>query len=135
MLCSIVCYFTSWLCALTSCLCALTSWFCSLYFLVQLTGQNPIMKNITECLIEEVSAGGGELLGSAGGADPEEGTREGNPAEITVERDDNLVTVCPPTPVPHTHLYLTHTLTCSSHTPVPPTTHLRTRPSTPKNLT
>ncbi|XP_062341991.1 serrate RNA effector molecule homolog isoform X2 [Osmerus eperlanus] len=60
---------------------------------LELPGQNPIMKNITDYLIEEVSAEEEELLGSVGGADPEEGTREGNPAEITVERDDNLVTV------------------------------------------
>uniref|UniRef100_A0A6Q2YYH4 Serrate, RNA effector molecule n=1 Tax=Esox lucius TaxID=8010 RepID=A0A6Q2YYH4_ESOLU len=55
--------------------------------------QNPILKNITDYLIEEVSAEEEELLGSMGGADTEEGTKEGNPAEITVERDDKLVKV------------------------------------------
>lgn len=60
---------------------------------VEMAGQNPILKNITDYLIEEVSAEEEELLGSVGGADSEEGTREGNPAEITVERDDSLVKV------------------------------------------
>uniref|UniRef100_A0A8C8C8K1 Serrate RNA effector molecule homolog n=1 Tax=Oncorhynchus tshawytscha TaxID=74940 RepID=A0A8C8C8K1_ONCTS len=55
--------------------------------------QNPILKNITDYLIEEVSAEEEELLGSVGGADAEEGTKEGYPAEITVERDDKLVKV------------------------------------------
>uniref|UniRef100_A0A8C8MJV0 Serrate RNA effector molecule homolog n=1 Tax=Oncorhynchus tshawytscha TaxID=74940 RepID=A0A8C8MJV0_ONCTS len=54
---------------------------------------NPILKNITDYLIEEVSAEEEELLGSVGGADAEEGSKEGNPAEITVERDDTLVKV------------------------------------------
>uniref|UniRef100_A0AAR2J849 Arsenite-resistance protein 2 n=1 Tax=Pygocentrus nattereri TaxID=42514 RepID=A0AAR2J849_PYGNA len=57
------------------------------------TSQNPILKNITDYLIEEVSAEEEELLGSAGGADAEEGAKEGNPTEITVERDDKLVKV------------------------------------------
>lgn len=34
-----------------------------------------------------------ELLGSVGGADSEDGAKEGNPTEITVERDDKLVKV------------------------------------------
>uniref|UniRef100_A0AAY5F2X4 Serrate RNA effector molecule homolog n=1 Tax=Electrophorus electricus TaxID=8005 RepID=A0AAY5F2X4_ELEEL len=55
--------------------------------------QNPILKNITDYLIEEVSAEEEELLGSVGGADSEEGNKEGNPTEITVERDDKLVKV------------------------------------------
>ncbi|KAI1898763.1 hypothetical protein AGOR_G00075720 [Albula goreensis] len=59
----------------------------------ELPAQNPILKNITDYLIEEVSAEEEELLGSAGGADPEEGSKEGNPTEITVERDDKLVMV------------------------------------------
>uniref|UniRef100_A0A674E501 Serrate RNA effector molecule homolog (Arabidopsis) n=1 Tax=Salmo trutta TaxID=8032 RepID=A0A674E501_SALTR len=54
---------------------------------------NPILKNITDYLIEEVSAEEEELLGSVGGADAEDGTKEGYPAEITVERDDKLVKV------------------------------------------
>uniref|UniRef100_A0A4W5LS82 Serrate RNA effector molecule homolog (Arabidopsis) n=1 Tax=Hucho hucho TaxID=62062 RepID=A0A4W5LS82_9TELE len=54
---------------------------------------NPILKNITDYLIEEVSAEEEELLGSVGGADAEEATKEGYPAEITVERDDKLVKV------------------------------------------
>ncbi|XP_069042852.1 serrate RNA effector molecule homolog [Lepisosteus oculatus] len=61
--------------------------------LLELPAQNPILKNITDYLIEEVSAEEEELLGSAGGGEPEEGVKEGNPAEITVERDDKLVKV------------------------------------------
>ncbi|KAI4899694.1 hypothetical protein NFI96_004799 [Prochilodus magdalenae] len=60
---------------------------------MELPAQNPILKNITDYLIEEVSAEEEELLGSAGGADSEEGAKEGNPTEITVERDDKLVKV------------------------------------------
>uniref|UniRef100_A0A8C7SA80 Serrate RNA effector molecule homolog n=1 Tax=Oncorhynchus mykiss TaxID=8022 RepID=A0A8C7SA80_ONCMY len=60
---------------------------------VSVAAQNPILKNITDYLIEEVSAEEEELLGSVGGADAEEGTKEGYPAEITVERDDKLVKV------------------------------------------
>ncbi|XP_041865205.1 serrate RNA effector molecule homolog isoform X2 [Melanotaenia boesemani] len=55
--------------------------------------QNPIMKNITDYLIEEVSAEEEELLGSGSGMDPEESTKEGNPTEMTVERDDKLTKV------------------------------------------
>uniref|UniRef100_A0A671L8R2 Serrate RNA effector molecule homolog n=1 Tax=Sinocyclocheilus anshuiensis TaxID=1608454 RepID=A0A671L8R2_9TELE len=55
--------------------------------------QNPILKNITDYLIEEVSAEEEELLGSAGGADSDEASKEGNPTEITVERDEKLVKV------------------------------------------
>ncbi len=64
---------------------------CFSYFL-ELPDQNPILKNITDYLIEEVSAEEEELLGSAG-ADSEEGSKEGNPTEITVERDEKLVKV------------------------------------------
>uniref|UniRef100_A0A671QPA7 Serrate RNA effector molecule homolog n=1 Tax=Sinocyclocheilus anshuiensis TaxID=1608454 RepID=A0A671QPA7_9TELE len=60
---------------------------------LELPAQNPILKNITDYLIEEVSAEEEELLGSAGGADYEEGSKEGNPTEITVERDEKLVKV------------------------------------------
>uniref|UniRef100_W5N880 Serrate RNA effector molecule homolog (Arabidopsis) n=1 Tax=Lepisosteus oculatus TaxID=7918 RepID=W5N880_LEPOC len=66
---------------------------CLLSRRLQLPAQNPILKNITDYLIEEVSAEEEELLGSAGGGEPEEGVKEGNPAEITVERDDKLVKV------------------------------------------
>uniref|UniRef100_A0A8C9VYV8 Serrate RNA effector molecule homolog (Arabidopsis) n=1 Tax=Scleropages formosus TaxID=113540 RepID=A0A8C9VYV8_SCLFO len=58
-----------------------------------LPAQNPILKNITDYLIEEVSAEEEELLGGTGGSEPEEGNKEGNPAEITVERDEKLVKV------------------------------------------
>ncbi|XP_051552319.1 serrate RNA effector molecule homolog isoform X1 [Myxocyprinus asiaticus] len=58
-----------------------------------LPAQNPILKNITDYLIEEVSAEEEELMGSAGGADSEDGNKEGNPTEITVERDEKLVKV------------------------------------------
>lgn len=51
------------------------------------------MKNITDYLIEEVSAEEEELLGSGSGMDPEENAKEGNPAETTVERDDKLAKV------------------------------------------
>uniref|UniRef100_A0AAY4ENN8 SERRATE/Ars2 C-terminal domain-containing protein n=1 Tax=Denticeps clupeoides TaxID=299321 RepID=A0AAY4ENN8_9TELE len=59
----------------------------------ELPAQNPILKNITDYLIEEVSAEEEELLGSVGGVDAEEGAKESNPCEITVERDDKLVKV------------------------------------------
>lgn len=61
-------------------------------FFPKLPAQNPILKNITDYLIEEVSAEEEELLGSGSGID-EEGTKEGNPAEMTVERDDKLAKV------------------------------------------
>lgn len=54
--------------------------------------QNPVLKHITDYLIEEVSAEEEELLGRSGG-DTEEGPREGNPTEITVERDEKLLKV------------------------------------------
>ncbi|XP_048853737.1 serrate RNA effector molecule homolog isoform X2 [Brienomyrus brachyistius] len=60
---------------------------------LELPAQNPILKNITDYLIEEVSAEEEELLGGTGGGEPEEGSKEGHPAEITVERDEKLVKV------------------------------------------
>lgn len=67
---------------------------CIFFFKSQkLPAQNPILKNITDYLIEEVSAEEEELLGSGSGMDPEESTKEGNPAETTVERDDKLAKV------------------------------------------
>lgn len=68
--------------------------FGSLFFYLKLQAQNPILKNITDYLIEEVSAEEEELLGSSSGMDPDEGAKEGNPAEITVEKDDKLAKVC-----------------------------------------
>lgn len=65
---------------------------CGLLF-QKLPAQNPILKNITDYLIEEVSAEEEELLGSGSGMDPEENAKEGNPAETTVERDDKLAKV------------------------------------------
>ncbi|XP_035521933.1 serrate RNA effector molecule homolog isoform X3 [Morone saxatilis] len=59
----------------------------------ELPAQNPILKNITDYLIEEVSAEEEELLGSGSGMDPEESAKEGNPTETTVERDDKLAKV------------------------------------------
>uniref|UniRef100_A0A3B5Q8F9 Serrate RNA effector molecule homolog (Arabidopsis) n=1 Tax=Xiphophorus maculatus TaxID=8083 RepID=A0A3B5Q8F9_XIPMA len=59
----------------------------------EVPAQNPILKNITDYLIEEVSAEEEELLGSSSGMDPDEGAKEGNPAEITVEKDDKLAKV------------------------------------------
>ncbi|XP_028910935.1 serrate RNA effector molecule homolog isoform X5 [Ornithorhynchus anatinus] len=58
-----------------------------------LPSQNPILKNITDYLIEEVSAEEEELLGSSGGGPPDEPPKEGNPAEMSVERDEKLVKV------------------------------------------
>ncbi|XP_048884629.1 serrate RNA effector molecule homolog isoform X1 [Brienomyrus brachyistius] len=58
----------------------------------ELPAQNPILKNITDYLIEEVNAEEEELLGSTG-TEPEEAVKDGNPAEITVERDEKLVKV------------------------------------------
>lgn len=71
---------------------------CGGFLFPQLPAQNPILKNITDYLIEEVSAEEEELLGSGSGMDSEEGIKEGNPAEMTVERDDKLVKVIP---LPH----------------------------------
>ncbi|XP_026098905.1 serrate RNA effector molecule homolog [Carassius auratus] len=60
---------------------------------LELPAQNPILKNITDYLIEEVSAEEEELLGSSEGVDSEDASKEGNPTEITVERDEKLVKV------------------------------------------
>ena len=60
---------------------------------LKLPAQNPIMKNITDYLIEEVSAEEEELLGSMSGGDSDEGPKEGNPTETPVERDDKLAKV------------------------------------------
>uniref|UniRef100_A0A8C0JFT2 Serrate, RNA effector molecule n=1 Tax=Chelonoidis abingdonii TaxID=106734 RepID=A0A8C0JFT2_CHEAB len=57
-----------------------------------LPSQNPILKNITDYLIEEVSAEEEELLGKTGEA-ADEPPKEGNPAEINVERDEKLIKV------------------------------------------
>ncbi|XP_028322276.1 serrate RNA effector molecule homolog [Gouania willdenowi] len=59
----------------------------------ELPAQNPILKNITDYLIEEVSAEEEELLGSSSGIDPDDSTKEGTPTETTVERDDKLAKV------------------------------------------
>ncbi|XP_077327034.1 serrate RNA effector molecule homolog [Lithobates pipiens] len=59
----------------------------------EVAAQNPILKNITDYLIDEVSAEEEDLLwgaGRTGGAEP---PKEGNPTEITVERDDKLIKV------------------------------------------
>lgn len=52
------------------------------------------MKNITDYLIEEVSAEEEELLGSSGGMDQEENVKEGHSTEMTVEKDEKLAKVC-----------------------------------------
>ncbi|XP_077596076.1 serrate RNA effector molecule homolog isoform X3 [Stigmatopora nigra] len=54
--------------------------------------QNPILKNITDYLIEEVSAEEEELLGS-GGMEQEENAKEGHSTEMTVEKDEKLAKV------------------------------------------
>uniref|UniRef100_A0A3Q3ANK2 Serrate RNA effector molecule homolog (Arabidopsis) n=1 Tax=Kryptolebias marmoratus TaxID=37003 RepID=A0A3Q3ANK2_KRYMA len=59
----------------------------------ELPAHNPVLKNIADYLIEEVSAEEEELLGSGSGLDPEESIKEGNPTEMTVERDDKLAKV------------------------------------------
>lgn len=65
---------------------------CCLWF-KKLPAQNPILKNITDYLIEEVSAEEEELLGSGSGMEAEDSAKEGNPTETTVERDDKLAKV------------------------------------------
>ncbi|XP_061658996.1 serrate RNA effector molecule homolog isoform X1 [Syngnathoides biaculeatus] len=62
---------------------------------------NPILKNITDYLIEEVSAEEEELLGSSGGMDQEESAKEGHSTEMTVEKDEKLAKV-----LDHLILYL-----------------------------
>lgn len=59
----------------------------------QSPAQNPILKNITDYLIEEVSAEEEELLGSGSGMDPDESAKEGHPVETTVEREEKLAKV------------------------------------------
>ncbi|KAG2468458.1 serrate RNA effector molecule homolog isoform X2 [Polypterus senegalus] len=59
---------------------------------IELPAQNPILKNITDYLIEEVSAEEEELLGSSEDQ-AEDGVKEGNPTEVTVERDEKLIKV------------------------------------------
>ncbi|GCC44545.1 hypothetical protein chiPu_0028618, partial [Chiloscyllium punctatum] len=56
-----------------------------------LSSQNPILKNITDYLIEEVSAEEEELMGNATEA-PDDGPKEGNP-EVNIERDEKLIKV------------------------------------------
>lgn len=60
---------------------------------LQSPARNPILKNITDYLIEEVSAEEEELLGSGSGMDPEESAKEGHPVETTVEREEKLAKV------------------------------------------
>ncbi|XP_058684475.1 serrate RNA effector molecule homolog [Poecile atricapillus] len=64
--------------------------------------QNPVLRHITDYLIEEVSAEEEELLGQGqaqgqgqgqGAAPAEDAAREANPAEVTVERDEKLLKV------------------------------------------
>lgn len=61
--------------------------------LPQLPAHNPVLKNITDYLIEEVSAEEEELLGSGSGMEPEENAKEGNHVEMTVEKDEKLAKV------------------------------------------
>ncbi|XP_053321036.1 serrate RNA effector molecule homolog [Spea bombifrons] len=56
-------------------------------------GQNPILKNITDYLIDEVNAEEEELLWGTGRTPESEPPKEGNPAEIVVERDEKLIKV------------------------------------------
>uniref|UniRef100_A0A8C3NF51 Uncharacterized protein n=1 Tax=Geospiza parvula TaxID=87175 RepID=A0A8C3NF51_GEOPR len=64
--------------------------------------QNPVLRHITDYLIEEVSAEEEELLGQGqaqaqgqaqGAAPAEDAASETNPAEVTVERDEKLLKV------------------------------------------
>ncbi|KAG8430694.1 hypothetical protein GDO86_020125 [Hymenochirus boettgeri] len=58
------------------------------------SAQNPILKNITDYLIDEVNAEEEELLLFGAGKTPESETpKEGNPTEISVERDEKLIKV------------------------------------------
>ncbi|XP_014117735.1 PREDICTED: serrate RNA effector molecule homolog [Pseudopodoces humilis] len=66
------------------------------------SAQNPVLRHITDYLIEEVSAEEEELLGQGqaqgqgqgqGAAPAEDAAREANPAEVTVERDEKLLKV------------------------------------------
>ncbi|KAM4676996.1 serrate RNA effector molecule homolog [Discoglossus pictus] len=59
----------------------------------EVSAQNPILKNITDYLIDEVSAEEEELLWGAGRTPEAEAPKEGNPAEIGVERDEKLIKV------------------------------------------
>ncbi|XP_073510670.1 serrate RNA effector molecule homolog isoform X2 [Phyllobates terribilis] len=59
----------------------------------EVTAQNPILKNITDYLIDEVSAEEEDLLWGAGRTSGAEPPKEGNPTEISVERDDKLIKV------------------------------------------
>ncbi|XP_051900671.1 serrate RNA effector molecule homolog isoform X3 [Pristis pectinata] len=56
-----------------------------------LSSQNPILKNITDYLIEEVSAEEEELLGNPTDT-TDDGPKEGNP-EVNIERDEKLIKV------------------------------------------
>uniref|UniRef100_A0A8C5QQ00 Serrate, RNA effector molecule n=1 Tax=Leptobrachium leishanense TaxID=445787 RepID=A0A8C5QQ00_9ANUR len=56
-------------------------------------GQNPILKNITDYLIDEVNAEEEELLWGTGRTPESEAPKEGNPTDIVVERDEKLVKV------------------------------------------
>uniref|UniRef100_A0A8C5QR21 Serrate, RNA effector molecule n=1 Tax=Leptobrachium leishanense TaxID=445787 RepID=A0A8C5QR21_9ANUR len=59
----------------------------------QADGQNPILKNITDYLIDEVNAEEEELLWGTGRTPESEAPKEGNPTDIVVERDEKLVKV------------------------------------------
>ncbi|KAG8538135.1 hypothetical protein GDO81_023244, partial [Engystomops pustulosus] len=59
----------------------------------EVAAQNPILKNITDYLIDEVSAEEEDLLWGAGRTAGTEPPKEGNPTEISVERDEKLVKV------------------------------------------
>lgn len=71
---------------------------------LQSHAQNPVLKNITDYLIEEVSAEEEELLGSGSGMDPEESAKEGHPVETTVEREEKLAKVWASPLTRHCHL-------------------------------
>ncbi|XP_040271270.1 serrate RNA effector molecule homolog isoform X3 [Bufo bufo] len=59
----------------------------------EVSAQNPILKNITDYLIDEVSAEEEDLLWGAGRTAGTEPPKEGNPTEISVERDEKLIKV------------------------------------------
>lgn len=54
---------------------------------------NPVLKNITDYLIEEVSAEEEELTGAAGGGDGAGDSRDPTSADATVETDEKLLKV------------------------------------------
>lgn len=61
---------------------------------------NPVLKNITDYLIEEVSAEEEELIGASGGNTDDAGdSKDPASSDATVETDDKLLKVGGPLPL------------------------------------